>query len=1155
MQTLYTVGDVHTIETVLLGIQGIFNHPMFIDPSASFGLGYVILPGILFIFLSGLVSGVFNQTHHVSYIHMVMAILLFNCMFLPKTQIAVEDRFNGQVAVVDDIPVGLVYPLTISSSVMQKFTEMLTTAYTPPSAMGENLMTSQDGFVKPLRTLLALQKVTLYGLADQNNTANLNSFAQYCTKGADGTVIDINSIVQSADLITDFANSANAVSASAYMYSQTFPFPGQGQLVSCEVLAGNIATSATSYFSGNFKNDLLKQVGEKPTTYSGNAADLAKESLGSLISDHVNVDPARAIQNIVIGKAIRDALNGKNSNSDIDFKRSLIENEAAERFKARAFVDGSLFQKIMYPMMSIMVILLIAFTPIVAFMVVFMGHKSIKMLVSFLMALVWTQSWLPTAAIINSYMLISLSNKFNDLLNPMGSGVSAGQLFSIQGMDVFYETVSTQLSIGSSMMAATPMVSLALLMGSANALSSLASRQGGNADVDVDKIAPRVDADSVSNAKAQTESLIKAGVSATALSALHGGSTATQQQLANLSMPQVSAAVSNSSTVKDVLQSERGAAVENAHQSATRLAHQIMQSGTKGNSTQKTLMAALEKLLGTNKGNTYGTSSSSGTKSLQQLGLTEESSSRVSEALSAVLGISGGAAAGKILAMALKAGASGTISEDAAEAIKLMQSNGHSEEAAVLSNTLSQVALNKQSAAKTVDGLVATNAIANEKKATASKDAVELDTSTRKVTEANKALSAFEHAQQVSQNASTNFSTPGAIITAAQLALEQQNKNHKAFGADVLSSTTKSMKDAGASDKEIAEIEQYAQKQIAMGGGKNDVLAVANTLGYFYGRNSSSGAVKSGALRGMAMLTRKASEARGQNVSPAAADAYENLAIASERATKAGVTVGNTKMPTPENVPGNINQTSQTTPTPESVAANNKKITANANSFIQSTSGAGSRAPVVDKGRDNESVVAGDHNNNLKLQGEESEQRAVDYSRDRRNLAEAKSQDPKFEAGSRADLQTLFQGGVFTRQVPGIRPDFSDTSDINKDGGARQMKNALTIRDFVNKQLPNISKEHPEALKLTQEFESHYAAHQSGTQSELSPEKTHTRAYADYVYGMQQLLKNDYNKLRAMEVTGAAYDDDAAQQRHRSSSGHQKMPASTGDGTNNPSRR
>ena len=142
-----------------------------------------------------------------------------------------------------------------------------------------------------------------------------------------------------------------------------------------------------------------------------------------------------------------------------------------EQFRSDAAASGSFFAKIMMPTMIFLQLLFFGFAPIVIIYGLFKGAGALMAYVKYLGFGVWTSSWLPFSAVIQMYIQ-------NDVADKLAQFTEKG-LVPSNLQAVYYDVLATRLGIASDMLAATPLISAAMLGVTGYGMVSLASRWSG----------------------------------------------------------------------------------------------------------------------------------------------------------------------------------------------------------------------------------------------------------------------------------------------------------------------------------------------------------------------------------------------------------------------------------------------------------------------------------------------------------------------------------------------------------------------------------------------------------------------------------------------------------------------------------------------------
>jgi hypothetical protein len=205
-------------------------------------------------------------------------------------------------------------------------------------------------------------------------------------------------------------------------------------------------------------------------------------------------------------------------------------NQGMEPWKADATAQGSMFAKMALPAMIFLQLMFFGFAPLVILYSFFLGAGSVGLYVKFLGFGVWTMSWLPFSAVIQMYIQNNVTDKLAALQT---KAVTAGNYEAFM-----YDVLSTRLALASDLLAATPMVTLALLSGSIYGMSSLAGRWSGRDYMDEKNVAPphvKTDAE-VAIGPGVTAAMRGGNVQSTQLAGLNEGISISTGQLFNTAL-------------------------------------------------------------------------------------------------------------------------------------------------------------------------------------------------------------------------------------------------------------------------------------------------------------------------------------------------------------------------------------------------------------------------------------------------------------------------------------------------------------------------------------------------------------------------------------------------------------------------------------------
>lgn len=480
--TVYSLGDHELIRAGLTAVAMLFdsgNTDLFTGAGAA-GLGHAAGFGLMvsvgWIAMKVIVGQPFAPGH------LLAVMLAYIIMFVPKITMNIEDIYTGQVAVVDGVPLGVALPggviSGVSRSITLKIDQALRTADAETSTLSEN------GMVSPLKLMLAARGAAL---VDEAFTLSMSRYISECT---DGIPPNAASTAPSPFLFLQnpFQNYLTAIYPFGSNPSSTNQWTTP-EFVTCTDAASKLETKLREIISGpEFDEYLTQRMGvNRPNASMGgrwtaNDLQVYINNFAIAGTDAQNVMAQLATSDIIADTYRCGALDKADAISCSAAMRSAVEGA-----KFDSAGRGSVFARTMIPSMNVFMFLFFAISPLIAVVIAVSGmHGVTKVMPNYLLFGVWTQSWLPMAAIINHFILRqSKEAAERGLLTadglPLRSGVE------------FYDLLSTKIAAASDLLASTPIVTFAIISGSVMGLAQLASKAGDsfsekNVAPDVNKV-------------------------------------------------------------------------------------------------------------------------------------------------------------------------------------------------------------------------------------------------------------------------------------------------------------------------------------------------------------------------------------------------------------------------------------------------------------------------------------------------------------------------------------------------------------------------------------------------------------------------------------------------------------------------------------------
>ncbi|WP_432263220.1 conjugal transfer protein TraG N-terminal domain-containing protein [Cupriavidus sp. TMH.W2] len=483
---IYVLGDASSFYTALNAVAMVFNQKGFLDSAFMVGGLVMLISGILFMIgkqSDGAVPGVMGP---VSGMFGLFAVVWTATI---PTSVVVNDIYTGNVVKVDNVPLILSLPASAFTTASNRIFQLTNTAF--QSVNGSYMGVSSQGFVTPLKLLFSLRQG--FENADVNLATSVKAFILDCTPNS--STFSMDDLKQSANSLNYILTHARDNGITTY-WSSAFP---QGTSLSCNESAALISQDANvKFLSGankNFNNMLNQNMKDKNPnggSYSQTDVENVWQNVipGTWKSATDSLGLAQGARDFMMNaltfNTVANTFNCMSSNSDqASFNLCNVQmTQAFEQSRTDAAAAGSFFSKMMMPAMIFMQLMFFSFAPLVIIYGVMKGGGALGMYVKYLLFGIWTSSWLPFSAVIQMY----IQNDVADKLSQIQSGMLTVGNFS----PVYYDVLASRLSVASDMLAATPLVSLAMLTGSAMAVTSLAGRWSGRDHVDEKQASPDI---------------------------------------------------------------------------------------------------------------------------------------------------------------------------------------------------------------------------------------------------------------------------------------------------------------------------------------------------------------------------------------------------------------------------------------------------------------------------------------------------------------------------------------------------------------------------------------------------------------------------------------------------------------------------------------
>ncbi|RYY74579.1 MAG: conjugal transfer protein TraG [Gammaproteobacteria bacterium] len=416
-------------------------------------------------------SSLMNAGKSIDYHHILVAYIIWACMFVPKVSVQVEDKYTNVVYKIDNVPIGPAAAGTLVSAIGSSLTDLFEVSYSPivPGM-------STTSFLESLQLLSNARESTgasmFYVALDQdaqNGLAVKPSVVEYI-KNCTLKKIDVG--------ITDFDHMRaqsyeDAIKFDTPVFQTTvFTTTGGAATMGCDVAWNN-------HLSKDIKIDAatIAQMGALLGLNSSNlkvgetAKDKLDSALNALTGSSISAD---AYMKTVLYESLYAEATQVRLHEGLHSASSVAVNQAIQQRNSDWAGGHSLFMTTVRPMIAFFEAFIYAITPVMAFTIL-LGALGIKLASKYFMLILWVQLWYPLLSIINLYIYTASQREIST--NGSIASYNWDSFYSVATNDVIAQS---WISTGGLLATATPAIALFLVTGSAVAFTSLSSKLAGS---------------------------------------------------------------------------------------------------------------------------------------------------------------------------------------------------------------------------------------------------------------------------------------------------------------------------------------------------------------------------------------------------------------------------------------------------------------------------------------------------------------------------------------------------------------------------------------------------------------------------------------------------------------------------------------------------
>jgi hypothetical protein len=474
--TIYTFGDVEIFRAALAGVAMIFNADGFFVSDSGIGLGALTALGLLLGLVVMLLNSIITQKADLG--GLVVMVLVFAVLFVPKFSVNVEDYNGDAIAKVDNVPLGVALPAGLVSGLAREMNIRMGTAFSTTEGYPTGLMTP-EALRSPLKMLLSLRNgYTLMPERTPVLLSNLTNLVAYCVAGRNFTAPNAQTVKIKDAPITHLLELAETVNGLT-MYAD--PVTKANELRPCKDVASEISSAIDSLYDSSDLTEIMTaaaaRTGAAPIRLTAGRPEVQPVT-GELMMDNLSMlfqvsgrSAESFIKTSLLMPYVSRAHLCADSNSDpVMWAQCMPFQSGIMQWQEDEAAAGTAFQRIMFHGMNALFFIWICLSPVVAVLMLMMGVRGLKLAGSFLMFGAWTVSWYVGASVVNFYMLKQLQYELAmlgsfDNLTPATIGW-------------FFDTIQNKIAVAGTMMSSVPLIMMTIMSGSMYGMVQLANRWG-----------------------------------------------------------------------------------------------------------------------------------------------------------------------------------------------------------------------------------------------------------------------------------------------------------------------------------------------------------------------------------------------------------------------------------------------------------------------------------------------------------------------------------------------------------------------------------------------------------------------------------------------------------------------------------------------------
>lgn len=458
MYTIYSIGDAAFLTAVLNAVAMLSGSG---DMKQLAGVGFLF--GIILIMFQGIIQAKPPQMQNV-----LVAWVIYMAMFGPTAKVMIEDIYNGQVRVVDNVPLGPAFVGSAMSHIGYGTTRLFEQAFSTPT------MTEQ-GFLGALEAMAAVRKGTLSrnALGAANSpTPGANMDRTLTNYMAECVLYEVDIDQRSLDdLMRNPSWATLGPQTTMNVPTTQVWLGGAPQTLPCNEAWPKLQTYIATQFTPALRKSLAATLSLRSSAEVDAKVSSALTAIGANQTDAQNY-MVMAAMTPYLAKGRAQALREIQH-----WNEAVMVEQAAQQRNTQWAGEEKMFKRNVRPLLSFLEAVLYAVSPLMVF-AIGLGPLGFGLVGRYLLFALWIQLWQPLLAIVNLFLMMTIQGKMSALQDAALGNLVFPSFYAMTKADAL---MIDYLGTGGMLAASVPAIALMLLYGSAITATSLAGRlQGGD---------------------------------------------------------------------------------------------------------------------------------------------------------------------------------------------------------------------------------------------------------------------------------------------------------------------------------------------------------------------------------------------------------------------------------------------------------------------------------------------------------------------------------------------------------------------------------------------------------------------------------------------------------------------------------------------------